>query len=120
MKILIGNAFPLTLIRRKVVIDKANLSELQSLASHSEIYSFWGHENTLKSAIKVLGFDISPLFGRIPVELNDENYPVLFDIVFKECWILSPNFKENFRPKIGEEVSEDLIIGWNTLKISWL
>ena len=120
MKILIGNAFPLTLIRRRVQIDKVKLSQLQKLAVNSEIYSFWGHENTLNSAIKVLGFDISPLFGRVPVELNNENFPVLFNTVFKECWILSPNFKENFRPEIGEEVSEDLIISWDTLKITWI
>jgi hypothetical protein len=36
-----------------------------------------------------------------------------------ECWVLSPDYPPGFRPAIGEEVTDDKIIGWQVLKIKW-
>lgn len=120
MDILIGNAFPLTLVRRSVRIDEKNLSELREIAMDANIHSFWGHQNSLDSAINYLDFNIKPRKGRLPVELNEDNYPVLDNVVFMDCWIVSPQYIDNYRPKIGKEVSVDSIIGWQVLKITWL
>ncbi|MBC8213788.1 MAG: hypothetical protein H8E71_04025 [Candidatus Marinimicrobia bacterium] len=99
---LIGNTFPFSLIRRNVEIEVSNLSELRRLGQNSECCSFWGHLNTLKIANDLLDFDVSQLEERIAVKLNDDNYPILNGKVFTECWVLAPDYKKVFYPKIGK------------------
>lgn len=121
MDILIGNAFPLALVRRKVEIIPHSIGYLKKVLNKEDvrIYSFWGHDNTLNEASNILGVDLSPIFERPAVELNEFLYPKLLCKVFKECWILSPDFVPGLRPAIGEEVPNNKIIGWHALKIKW-
>lgn len=119
MKILIGSTFPLSLIRRDVRIHVSDICEIRNAGVQSEIYSFWGHSNTIPVANKLLGFDISPKTQRPALFLSQDFFPMLDGNVFKECWILSPDYVPGFRPEIGAEVSEDKIKGWQVLKIIW-
>jgi hypothetical protein len=117
--ILIGNSFPFSLIRRNAKIEISNLPTLSKQLFKSKIFSFWGHSNTINVANNILGTDITPKTERPVLALDKNNFPQLNNISFKECWILSPDYIEDFRPKIGEEVSEDKILGWQILKITW-
>jgi hypothetical protein len=114
-QILIGNSFPLSLIRRKVTIAPATLN----LEGLEEIYSFWGHENTIQVASDFLGIDLTPKVKRPEIKLNPNNLPELDGVIFTECWIVSPTYKVGFRPAIGEEVEESVIKSWQVLKITW-
>lgn len=118
-KILIGNSFPLSLIRRKVVITPCTLDELQKKLENAQIVSFWGHRNTLNVINQLLGKDLTPETERPVLTLSPDNNPVLDGAEFSECWILSPDYRKNFRPAIGEEVTVNDIIFWQCLKISF-
>lgn len=118
-KILIGNSFPLSLIRREVSISPYPLKELFNEMKNSEIVSFWGHRNTLEAVKATLGIDLTPPCERPALTLSLANKPVLDGVEFSECWILSPDYRKNFRPAIGEEVSADDICNWQCLKITF-
>ena len=113
-KILIGNSFPMSLIRRKVTIEPT-LVVLNKYA----VTSFWGHDNTVVAASDYLGVDLTPKEERPVIILNKEGYPTLYGELFKACWIVSPTYKKNFRPAIGEEVDASTVQFWTTLKITW-
>ncbi len=117
--ILIGNSFPLSLIRRKVEIIPADLADLQKLVKQCRVVSFWGHANTMAAAGMVLGADLTPPEPRPVLTLNDELLPQLAGQTFTECYIVSPEYRQNFRPAIGEEVAVEKISGWQILKIIW-
>ena len=115
-KILIGNSFPLSLIRKnKVEIQEVPLESFKQYLTNSEIFSFWGHRNTLKVAEQILGVCLEPRAERPAIELNEMCLPTLYG----ECWVLSPNYIQGFRPSIGEEVREEQISDWIVLKINW-
>ena len=114
MAILIGNSFPLSLIRRKVIIEPAEFA-----LDGKKIISFWGHDNTIKAASKFIGHDLSPLVERPQIKLDDNNLPTINGETFTECWIVSPIYKDAIRPAIGEEVANSAITNWQTLKITW-
>ena len=119
-KILIGNSFPLSLIRKnKVEIQKVPLINFKRCLNDAEIFSFWGHRNTLKVAEQILGVSLEPRTERPAIELNELCLPTLYGETFDECWVLSPNYIQGFRPSIGEEVKEDQISDWIVLKINW-
>lgn len=120
MKVLIGSTFPLSLIRRKVVIEPISLAHFLTLIQQSEIHSFWGHENTIDVIKDILSIDLTPLVSRPALLLSEDNLPVLNDIEFTECWIISPEYIKGFRPEIGSEVTVDKISGWEVLKIEWV
>jgi hypothetical protein len=117
--ILIGSAFPLTLIRRRVVITPCSLETVRDELRARPFVSFWGHDNTLVAAHSLLGIDLKPREERPAVTLNTEQFPTLYGQVFTECLILSPNYIPGFRPKIGEEVGKEKITGWQALRIVW-
>ena len=120
MNILIGNTFPLVLIRKKVSIQPVELNILkEKLTNSTKIHSYWGHKNTLQAASELLKFDITPKIERPVLLLNEDLLPTLNGQVFSECWILSPDYTKDFRPSICTEVIEEEISGWNVLKISW-
>lgn len=100
-------------------IKVSSLDELKKLSQNAKCHSFWGHLNTLKIANEILGFDVSPIEERIAVKLNEDSLPVLAGKAFTECWVLSPDYVKGFRPKIGEEVEPEKIVGWQVLKIKW-
>lgn len=116
-RVLVGNAFPLSLIRRAVHIEP---QPSDRFPREAEVFSFWGHTNTLLHVNAFLGLDLTPRSERIALTLNDDLLPQLLGEAFRECWIISPNYKENFRPKIGEEISAEKIKDWTLLKITWL
>lgn len=117
--ILIGSTFPVVLIRRRVVFDPVTLDDVRQVLDNAEIHSFWGHANTLDAARSALGKDLTPLVERPALLLDDEGFPSMDGISFKECWVLSPNYRPGFRPRIGSEVHPDDIVDWNGLRISW-
>lgn len=116
-KVLVGNAFPLSLIRRTVRIEPQTEDVFPR---NTMVFSFWGHTNTLPHVNAFLGLDLTPKSERIAVTLNDDLFPQLLGEIFRECWIISPNYTENFRPRIGEEISAEKIKDWTLLKITWL
>jgi hypothetical protein len=119
MKILLGNAFPLSLIRNRVTIIPQTIEQLKLMLEDAELYSYWGHSNTIVAASEIVGCDITPKIARPAIRLNGAGYPEFSGITFTNCWILSPDYIDGFRPKIGEEVSPSQILGWQVLKISW-
>lgn len=118
--ILIGNSFPLSLIRRKVTIEPAPLERLrEAIDSAGGVLSFWGHANTLPAAEQAVGHSLAPAMDRPVLNLSPEQFPVFENKTFTECWILSPDYTGNFRPKVGEEVPTDKIRSWQVLRIVW-
>ena len=116
-KILIGNSFPLSLIRRPVQITPSSLDDLKLELSAGDVVSFWGHRNTLAAAEKLIGYDLTPQEERPVVRLTENALPELEGTEFSECWIVSPNYSSDFRPAIGEEIPPEKIASWQCLKI---
>lgn len=117
--ILIGSAFPLSLIRRRVEIEPCGLDQVRAELRGRPIASFWGHANTLALANSLLGVNVAPRVERPAVVLNSNQLPTLDGVVFTECVVLSPDFVSGFRPKEGETVGADKIIGWQVLRMEW-
>lgn len=118
--ILIGSTFPLSLIRRRVVIEPRVLDELRERLCGAQVSSFWGHTNTLTAAAVLLGgVDLAPESNRPAVVLDGDGFPVLGGRQFDECWVLSPDYTPGFRPAIGEVVPTDKIAGWQVLRLAW-
>jgi hypothetical protein len=137
MKILIGNTFPITLIRRpaKIIVDGYFANDSTGKVkkdpkirfgikdyvyeSRDEIASFWGHSNTVKAASDFLGVDLTPKTER-PVLKLSANSLIEFDgVEYSEVIICSPDYVENFRPAVGEEVGPDKIKGWQLLIVNF-
>ena len=117
--ILIGNSFPLSLIRRNVRIEPVGRDELLATIKGRQIASFWGHSNTLAAANDWLGVDLTPKTERPALHLSDNKLPQLDGMEYQACFILSPNYRPGFRPAIGAEVDAADILGWQVLKIIW-
>ena len=117
--ILLGSTYPLTLIRRKVTIEPAELESLRHALKEQPFASFWGHPNTLPVANALLGVDVTPQSERPVLTLTAEKLPTLDGLVFDVCYILSPDYAPGFRPQPGEEVTADKIVGWQVLRMSW-
>ena len=117
--ILLGSAFPLALVRRRVVIEPRPLAELRNLLQSRTLASFWGHRNTLGIAQLMLGVDVRPKTERPALFLNEAGLPMLDAIIFSECWIVSPDYVPGYRPAIGEEIPAHKIIGWQVLRMEW-
>ena len=88
--VLVGNAFPLSLVR-----------------------------NTRLAAEAVLGVSLAPKTPRPAITLSAEARPQLEGYTFDTCWVLSPDYRKDFRPAIGQEVPLDAIRGWHALKLTW-
>ncbi|MFA6929692.1 MAG: hypothetical protein WCT05_05150 [Lentisphaeria bacterium] len=117
--ILIGNSFPLSLIRRVVLIRPSSQRELREALTGRRVVSFWGHANTLLAASQYAGCDLTPSRERPTVRLSAECYPCFAAEIFRECWVLSPDYVGNFRPGVGEEVPAEKILGWQVLRLEW-
>ena len=118
--ILIGNSFPLSLIRRAVKITPCPLAELTALLPEAKIVSFWGHSNTLAAVNSLLGYDLTPEEQRPVLGLSANNLPRYADNDFTECWVLSPDYYGDFRPAIGEDVPPEKIKSWQCLKVTFV
>ena len=117
--LLIGNSFPLSLVRRKVVIEVLSRDALLEVMGGKKLASFWGHANTLKAVNAWLGIDLTPKTERPALCLSEDKLPLLDGVEYKACFILSPDYRQGFRPAIGSEVDAADILGWQVLKISW-
>ncbi len=118
-KYIISNSFPLSLIRRRVIITPIELEKAKSLVKKNGFVSAWGHSNTLKLVNNILGFDITPAENRSVIMLNDENFPTLYGNTFSSIIVISPGYVKGFRPKIGEEVKTPSILYWQPLLLEF-
>ena len=118
MKLLVGNIFPTSLIRRSVRIDPVTESDATHYLDIADsVHSFWGHTNTLNTVNKKFGFDFSPKTDRPAVTLDIDGIPVLHGERFETVLVISPDYKPGFRPAIGVEVGEEDIVGWQCLLV---
>ena len=117
--ILLGNAFPLSLIRRRVVIEPATMDELRHRLHAEGFLSYWGHADTLDTAAALLGVDVTPCALRPVLRLNDEHLPLLNDQVFQEVWVLSPCYTLGFRHEADQAAPPTQIVDWEVLKLSF-
>ena len=119
-KLLIGNAFPFSLVRCEwLAVESRPLEALQTALSGAKVVSFWGHANTRAAAERVLGVSLLLRKERPAVMLSPDRRPMLDGEVFGECWLLSPDYPAGFRPAIGQEVAPEQIAGWHVLKLTW-
>ena len=118
--ILIGNTFPFALLRRDANIRTLSIDALRVALSSSEIFSFWGHENTRAAAESLLGgVSLRPATERPALSLSPDFLPSLNGRVFRTCFVLAPDYRPGYRPAIGEEPSPSGILGWHALRIDW-
>jgi hypothetical protein len=117
--LLIGSTFPLSLIRRPVRVSPRPVKVLWELVRTRPVMSFWGHANTLAAANRMLGIDLTPAVERPALVLDAASLPTLAGRTFEECWVLSPDYAEGFRPGVGQEVPMERIRGWQVLLIEW-
>ena len=115
--ILLGNSFPLGLIRRRVTIEPASIEELRSRVAKEGFLSYWGHADSLEAAKALLGFDLAPATERPALSLGDELLPTLGGHTFSETWVLSPDYASGYRPKPGCAVPPEMITGWTVLHV---
>jgi hypothetical protein len=118
--ILISNSFPFSLIRREVLVTPRAMEDLRNVLMQTPFRSAWGHTNTVHAAGEILGHNLTPKSARPAIELSPDNLPSMDGTIFKECWLLTPNYVTGFRPQIGEEVSPEKITGWQVLLLTWL
>ena len=119
LPVLIGNSFPLSLIRRSVHIEPVDKDTLLAAIKGRQIASFWGHANTLAAAHGWLGMDLTPKTERPALCLSENKLPLLDGVEYQECFILSPDYRSGYRPAIGSEVDAGDILGWQVLRIVW-
>ena len=119
-RFLVGNSFPMNLVRRKVTITPETWQNCLHVLNAGSWKSFWGHQNTLSAVNDLCGLDLTPRTIRPALQLDKNGYPVLDGESFRECWLLSPEYTEGFRPAIGEEVGIEKIKAWQVLHITWV
>lgn len=118
--ILVGNSFPLSLVRRRVQIDPLALDEARQVLACRKFVSFWGHENTLRVAENLLGVDLSPRSARPALTLDAENLPCLDEISSPFVLVVCPEYVAGFRPGIGTEVPPEKIRGFQSVVLNFL
>ena len=118
--LLVGNSFPLSLIRRFVCVRPRSREEWLGVLSRAGcIYSYWGHANTLSLASEWAGVDLRPRTVRPALHLDANGRPMLNGESFSRCWVLSPDYAPDFRPQEGQIVPPEAILGWQALEITW-
>ena len=117
--VLIGNSFPLGLVKRKISLEPLAIEELaKRLGIASEIFSFWGHEDTLATASELAGRDLTPRSVRPVLKISD-GYPELHGETFRECFVLCPSNRSGTRPDIGKPTSAEDVRSWQSLLLTW-
>ncbi len=118
--LLIGNSFPLSLIRSRVVIEPSSFEELKAALRGKVIHSFWGHPNSLAKASELAGVSLEPSIERPELKCDSvRGLPSLKGAVFGECWVLS--FRLGYRPAAGAAIPADQIKDedWYVLRLIW-
>lgn len=120
-KILVGNTFPLAMVKREVRIYPISLESLRKrVLGAAEICSYWGHANTEHVAQEILGVKFPAEDFRKPLSLSPRGYPMWGNAEFKKCHVLSPDYRNGFRPSINKEVTPDEILSWKALVLEWI
>ena len=118
--VLIGNTFPLTLVRgHRVTVEEIAPERFRAETVGAEVCSFWGHANSRAEAAAVAGVDLVPREERPVVTLDGAGYPVLDGRRFQACYVLSPD-RAGAMVRSGEEIPAEAIAAWHFLKLSWL
>lgn len=117
-KVLLGNTFPLTLVRRAAIIRPIGMEDAKHLLEGGFV-SFWGHSNTAAVAKAQLGVDVSPDTERPALVLDEDGLPGIGGYHTDKVLVLSPTYRSGFRPAIGVEVSEADIVGWEPLLVTF-
>lgn len=119
--IVIGNTFPMTLIRgHRVIVEELPVGRIRELAAGCAVHSFWGHANSLAAAEAIVGAPLAPRTERPALVLNGRRLPTLDGEPFSVCYVLSPDYAEAMRPAIGEEYTMRQIVGWHLLRLHWV
>lgn len=118
-KVLLGNTFPLTLVRREVRIYPITVDEAKALLTIAGFNSFWGHTNTATVAKAQLGFDVMPKTERPALVIDEDGLPGLNGEHSDTIVVLSPTYRSGFRPAMGQEVTEADIVGWEPLLVKF-
>ena len=119
-KVLIGNSFPLSLVRRhRVEIEEIGVEALRRVLAESEPVSYWGHENSRTAAERVVSVSLKPDVERPAMTLDGEGFPMLDGQRYTECHVLSPDYAAGYRPAIGAEVPSEAIRSWHALRLTW-
>ena len=119
-KILVGNTFPLTLVRgHRVTCEEIPIDALRARLAERSVASTWGHANTRAAAEAILRVSLAPAVARPILALDHDYYPVFEGERFMEAYVLSPDYVANFRPAIGEEVAPESIRSWHALQLKW-
>lgn len=120
MAFITGNTFPLSLVRREVIVRPRSMADYQEQLKSTAWVSFWGHSNTLNIVNRLTGMDLRPACERPALSLSEDYYPVLHGQVFKECWVLSPDYRPGYRPALQEEPTPGDIVSWQVLQLLWV
>ena len=108
------------MIKRKVRIYPIEVETLRGIVCNAEkICSYWGHSDTREIAEEILGVKIPENDIRKPLALSENEYPLWNGMEFRKCYILSPNYKNSFRPALNGGASVDEIISWKALVVEW-
>lgn len=105
---------------RQVSIAEIPLSDLRKELQNGEPYSYWGHMNTRLIAETLLGVSLEPRSERPAVKLDGDGFPSLYGRRFDRCYVLSPDYADSIRPRIGSEITVDAIVAWHALRIDWV
>ena len=114
-----GNTYPMSLIRRAVRIVPVTMEYYRTRLDEDAWTSYWGHENTLEAVKTVCGHDLRPTETRPALTLDEEGYPSLLGVRYRECLVLSPEYRPGYRPAIGKEDKTEDIRSWQVLRIIW-
>ena len=114
-----GNTFPVNLFRRRAEVIPATFEHYLEKLRNGNWESYWGHVNTLSAVNTLCGVDLTPREDRPALTTDSAGFPVLYGKSYRECWVLTPEYRPGFRPAIGVEVTPDDILSWQTLRILW-
>lgn len=124
--VLIGNTFPLTLVRgRRVVMEEVSPEGFRESVAEGRValHSFWGHAETRGAAEAWLGLAAGALEPRVPrpaVRLDAAGLPSLDGVSFAVCWVLSPDVAGGGRPAPGMAAPAAAIERWHLLRLRWV
>lgn len=116
-KILLGNSFPMGLVKRPARLTPLRKEDLLALLKDKEIVSYWGHQNTVSLASAYLGREIP--CRRVALGLSRDLFPSIDGETFQEVILLTPEYRSGFRPQIGVEPTPEDIREWGVLRISF-
>lgn len=105
------------LVRRPARLTPMGKEDLLALLKGKEIASFWGHQNTVALVSAYLGREIP--CRRVALSLSRDLLPSIDGEVFREVLLLTPEYRDGFRPQIGVEPTPEDIRAWGVLRVSF-